>query len=282
MGKAETKELTSQYLATLDTQFYRIIFNRMKTELDKYEDLDSLERDDFIYILSQALRVADGRMLVRYKSILRDFLIYCDGNATEEQLEALSKVSYKDISIGLDNCIFKDFQDLWDTLEYDLSQLPRELDASYDTARAIVYLTFYEISKKELVEIKKSDVKEDKNKIIVGAREIEIDPQLSDFLGYYKNANGYNALAKGGSLKFCWYKDTKFLLRNKNSEKLSIYAVEQAVSKLNKNVNASILLAHIQKSGRMYKFLKGKVVPKTQTDKEGFQLYLNAFYKNKE
>lgn len=279
MSKTEMKELTSQYLATLDTQLYRIIFNQMKTVLDKYEDPDSLRGDDFIYILSQTLRVADGRMLVRYKSILRNFLTYCDGNATEEQLEDLSRVSYKDISIGLDNCIFKNFQDLWDTLEYDLSQFPRELDASYDTARAIIYLTFYGVSKEELIEIKKDDLKENENKIIVGEREVEIDPQLSRFLGYYKNSAGYKVSAKSGSLKFCWYKDTDYLLRNKTSEKLNTNTVFQTVSKLNRNIDAGISLVAVAKSGRMYRYLKSGKMPYDRYEQEAYQMYLNTFYK---
>lgn len=276
----ETKKITCEFLKTLEKQHERIIFNRLKVELDKKNDLSNLGKNDFVDVLNRALKTVNSRALQKNKSMLKKFIIYCckQGVMTQEQISMLGFINCTDIKIDVGNGLFKDFQHLWDTLEYDLAQMPNE--EIYDTSRAIVYLTFYGVSKSELIELKKSDLKEDENIVIVGDREIKIDPYLMDFLSYYKKANGYQATYMDGRICFFEYKKTKYLLRNRSSDKLTVEATLQAVSKLNKDIDGNFNLKKIERSGEISRAIEsGKSLKYCKLkDRKEYQVFLNTFY----
>lgn len=276
----ETKKITCEFLKTLEKQHERIIFNRLKVELDKKNDLSNLGKNDFVDVLNRALKTVNSRALQKNKSMLKKFIIYCckQGVMTQEQISMLGFINCTDIKIDVGNGLFKDFQHLWDTLEYDLAQMPNE--EIYDTSRAIVYLTFYGVSKSELIELKKSDLKEDENIVIVGDREIKIDPYLMDFLSYYKNANGYQTTYMDGRICFFEYKKTKYLLRNRSSDKLTVEAILQAVSKLNKDIDGNFNLKKIERSGEISRAIEsGKSLKYCKLkDRKEYQVFLNTFY----
>lgn len=280
----ETKEVTNEFLKTLEKQPERITFNRLKSELDKEKDLSKLNKSSFINILNGALKTVSSRALGKYKAVLRKFIMYCcdKGVMAQEQISMLGFINYTDIKIDADSGLFEDFQHLWDTLEYNLAQTLNE--EIYDTARAIIYLTFYGVSKSELIELKKSDLKEDENIVIVGDREIRIDPYLMDFLSYYKNANGYQAIYVDGRICLFDYKKTKYLLRNRSSDKLTVEAILQAVSKLNKDIDGNFNLKKIERSGEISRAIEsGKNLKYCKLkDRKEYQVFLNTFYKNKE
>ena len=280
----ETKKITCEFLKTLEKQHERIIFNRLKVELDKKNDLSNLGKNDFVDVLNRALKTVNSRAIQKNKSMLKKFIIYCckQGVMTQEQISMLGFINCTDIKIDVGNGLFKDFQHLWDTLEYDLAQMPNE--EIYDTSRAIVYLTFYGVSKSELIELKKSDLKEDENIVIVGDREIRVDPYLMDFLSYYKNANGYQVIYVEGRICLFEYKKTKYLLRNRSSDKLTVEAILQAVSKLNKDIDGNFNLKKIERSGEISRAIEsGKSLKYCKLkDRKEYQVFLNTFYKNKE
>lgn len=162
---------------------------------------------------------------VNEKSVLKSYIEWCckKGYASRDKLNELESINYRsfDTDSFFTKEYFKDFQ----MLDFCVSRTVQEADVidpdQFDTVSIIIYLTWFLVSKEDMVTIKKSDVLLADNMIYLQSQQkyVVLPESVMKKISLYAKSNGYYQRAKSNI--FRKYKDSEYLLRSYKSSQIS-------------------------------------------------------------
>ncbi len=183
--------------------------------------LDNLTRQHLIQMLTES-SIMSMNTFDSFKSKVKGFLKWlCDnGYCPEELLESWQSIRFSDIdrSDFYDRFYFKDYSDLYDTIQVVFGDASSE----YDTFKAAATLVWFGIDINDLPNILKDDLFETAGYIIapVTKRRIYLPKVAVKQLESYKNADAYDSAKFGGCI--VPYVESQYLFRSYKNERLTV------------------------------------------------------------
>lgn len=240
-------DLTEESAKEMTNLFERI--GRYEDQLGKHIE-DDLTREDFVFLFEN-IRIAS---IYSFKNIKSKFVTYLewlrDKNYASPNLEALSGIKFKDISLKqvFEQKYFKDFQSLQDKINDTLWAAERIDDMVFATQITAIYLAWCGVKVEEAVALKKADVGEDH--ISVGGRKIYPNATIMSFIRDYRDAVSYEAQARGViNLK---YIPSEYLLRTVRKDSITPKDLSFLLAKFSKSAADQ----NVQSDGNTFAYAK--------------------------
>lgn len=174
------------------------------------------------------------------KSIINSFLHWL---TDEKNIDCNNQIRYIDAlkSIDLINSesigkfYFRNFKDLQVELDMyikNICQAENAHESTYDTCKAIIYLSWVGLDIGEISDFLKKDINYLKGTISYKNRKRVVEDNLLEFLEEYSKADLYIRNGTKEHIKFS-YKPSIYLVRTARSDHLKITAIKCLISKLN-------------------------------------------------
>lgn len=164
------------------------------------------------------------------------FLIQNDVPA-EGSLSEVESSAYTMMSGGSDTLFLKNLNTLKNYISLAVHTKDVPDDTVFDQAACILYLSWYGFTKDEMMDLLKSDVKEDG--VLRNGRLVEMEPFVMSVLHRFRDSEGFSK--EGRHLTFVKYKPSQYLFRSAKSETASDTNIKQSVYRMTKGTDFKIL-----------------------------------------
>ena len=196
-------------------------------------------RDEYIAYFSRTC--GRSSTFVTRKSIIKAYVTYLVnlGELPKEHEQILTKLKFEDLefagsvksaeSSGARIAYFKNLSSMQNSINKTLEETECFDKSKYDTATAILYLAWFGVTRKEIVDIKKNDLRA--GGVFVGDRFIKLPNEIFSFLSLYAGSDGYYQQAKGVILRK--YVESEYLIRTDRCAHLDEGKILANLSRMN-------------------------------------------------